>query len=447
MYINNLIRKQAREGILFKRILRTLEETKYFSKHELYEYQSLHLKKIINHAYENVPYYNKIFKSIKLVPDDIRNSDDLWKVPLLTKEDVKKNFKELKSIKSPNILLSTGRTSGTTGSPTKFYRDLYSINFENAVVWRQWNEAGINLKDKIVVCRGDRVVNEAIKKPPFWKVDNFGKKLMISSYHLSENHSMQILSAFEEFQPVALQAFPSSAYTIAKFLKKINKKIKLKAVFTSSETLYPFQRELIEEVFDTKVWDYYGMAERIVSASECIVHKGLHINEEYGITQFIDNQKDIIKEKGTIVGTNFHNYSMPLLRYVTTDYGELHKEICSCGKQHRLIYPIDGRKEDMIHTNDGRILSPANIMYPFKYLTNIAESQVIQHEIDSFQVLIVPEKNAVVNSIELKKSLEDILGVKSNISIELVDRIQRSGNGKFRRVISHLGGDKLNAKS
>ncbi|MDU4600092.1 MAG: hypothetical protein E6Y49_19395, partial [Clostridium sporogenes] len=93
--------KVLREGITFKKMLKFLEESQHYSKQELKNYQDEHLKKIVKHSYENVPYYKEIFNKNKLMPSDIRAQKDLWKLPLLTKNDIKENFNKLKATNMP----------------------------------------------------------------------------------------------------------------------------------------------------------------------------------------------------------------------------------------------------------------------------------------------------------------------------------------------------------
>ncbi|HDK7155657.1 TPA: phenylacetate--CoA ligase family protein [Clostridium botulinum] len=437
MFIQGMKNKVLREGITFKKMLKFLEESQHYSKEELKNYQDEHLNKIMKHCYENVPYYKEIFNKNKLMPSDIRTQKDLWKLPILTKNDIKQNFNKLKATNMPKWLLNEGHTSGTTGTPAHFYRDLNSINFENATVWRQWKWAGIDIGDRIVVCRGNEIkVNE--KEHIFWEKNNIQKQLFLSSFYLSDENMKYYIEEFKRYDGKALQAYPSTAYVIAKYLEKINDKIKLKAVFTSSEPIYDFQRNLIEDRFECKIWDLYGLAERVVSASECKTHEGLHINEEYGITEILD-EKEKEANKGFLVGSTLHNYAMPLIRYVTNDYTKISCEKCSCGIEHRMISPIETKKEDMVITKEGRYISPSIITHAFKPLTHVAKSQVIQHDFDDFEIKIIPEEGFNNTEIDiLMKGLKERFGQESSIDINIVEDIPRTKNGKFRWVISKI---------
>ncbi|KOR86518.1 hypothetical protein AM233_22705 [Bacillus sp. FJAT-22058] len=447
MIVDGIIKKCLREGQYFKKMLSFLNDSKYYSYNELENYQNERLKKIIEHSYKNVPYYNRVFNSIKLKPEDIKSKEDLWKIPVLTKNDVKKNFNDLKAKNIPKLFMNIGKTSGTTGTPAQFYRDLYSINFENAIVWRQWLSSGVKRNSKIAIIRGNNIIPNNQLLPPFWKIDKIQKHIEFSSFHMSEENLEHYINKIKEYSPEALQSYPSTAYILAKKLDKLNEQINLKSVFTSSEPIYSYQRELIEKVFGCKIWDYYGMAERVISATECSAHNGLHINEEYGITEFISNNV-ISPKEGIMVGTSLQNFGMPLIRYVTNDYGKLQENLCTCGMQHRLIYPIETKEEDMIITKDGRWISPSIITHAFKAIVNVSKSQVVQHDYDKFEVLLVPEVGFSKNEkLKLLEGLKERFGNSSSITINLVDDIPRTKNGKFRWIISHVDGEYTNEGS
>lgn len=443
MIVSGLRNKILREGIPFRRMLKDLKDSQFYSRAELENYQDERLRKIIKHAYENVPYYNELFNKCNLIPEDLQTKADLWKIPLLTKDDIKQNFERLKARNIPKFFMNIGHTSGTTGTPAHFYRDLYSINFENAVVRRQWEWANFFQGNKLAVCRGIQVIENERTKPPFWSFNKYQNHLYLSSFHMSEGNLVHYVQVLKEYKPKALQAYPSTAYSLARALKLANEKLQLNAVFTSSEPLYSYQRDLIEEVFQCKIWDFYGMAERVISASECESHNGLHINEEYGITEFMKNN-DCNDEEGIMIGTSLHNFGMPLIRYITNDYGKVNLESCICGRKHRLLYPIETKQEDMIVTSDGRWVSPSIITHAFKPLTHVAKSQVIQHDFDTYEVLIVPEEGYTSEETNvLLYGLKERFGKKSNIQVNIVSDIPRTKNGKFRWVISHVSGGEV----
>jgi len=113
-----------------------------------------------------------------------------------------------------------------------------------------------------------------------------------------------------------LQAYPSTAFTLAQLMARRNRRFSIPVVFTASEPLYPHQRELIAERFGAKVMDMYGMAERVAFATEC-EFGSMHVNPDYSYLELVDSTDSRLEMSVTVVGTSFHNLAMPLVRYKT----------------------------------------------------------------------------------------------------------------------------------
>lgn len=174
---------------------------------------------------------------------------------------------------------------------------------------------------------------------------------------------------------VATEGYPSTLIIWAKYLKSNKTALPMKAVLTSSETLFPVQRDTIEHSFQCKVYDFYGMAERVVFASECEYHNS-HLNLDYGITEILDVDKKTVPAGmiGRIVATSLWNYGMPLIRYVTSDTTAISDRKCSCGRIFPIMEKVTTKDEDIVTTPDGRLISSSVLTHPFKPMHNIEES-------------------------------------------------------------------------
>ncbi len=160
-----------------------------------------------------------------------------------------------------------------------------------------------------------------------------------------------------------------------------NLKLRLSRVLTTSETLYPFQRTLIEEVFGAEVFDYYGAAERVAFAIECGRHDGLHLLEGYG---YVEPATD----GGGFLATGLTNRAMPLVRYRMEDATEVIDVPCGCGLTSRRLSPVTTKAEDVLVTPDGRFVSPSILTHPFKPLVGLVRSQIVQEAIDRVDVYL-----------------------------------------------------------
>jgi len=217
----------------------------------------------------------------------------------------------------------------------------------------------------------------------------------------------------------------------------------MNATFTSSEPLYESQKELIQKVFKCRNFDYYGLAEKVVWATECECHVGKHLNMEYGITEIVD--KDGVRltgrKKGYVVGTSLINYGMPLIRYKTTDVSNITLDKCACGRESPRLSDVLTKEEDRIYTRDGRMISASVLTHPFKPLKGVEKSQIIQKKLGHIIVKLVLSGGGITNSQErvLISELKKRIGDDVHVDVVVVDDIPRSANGKYRWVISEVG--------
>jgi phenylacetate-CoA ligase len=279
---------------------------------------------VVAHAYEHVPYYRELFDRHGIHPQRFRGQEDLPKIPVLTRDILKSRLPDLLSRAYPKKALAEGHTSGTTGSPvTLFYSpDMMTMNY--AALDRQYRWAGARLErhgDRMAVVRGNIIVPLTQTRPPFWRTNYYHRTLLLSNFHMTPANLRAYYEALRAFQPVVLDGYPSSVYVLAKVLLNSGERLPLKAVLTSSETLFDFQREAIEKAFECRVFDYFGAAERVVFSVECEQHSGHHLCEEYGLCEIVDGDHRPLPpgQEGTVVGTTLHNLGMPLIRYLTSD--------------------------------------------------------------------------------------------------------------------------------
>ncbi|MES0327639.1 MAG: hypothetical protein ABUK13_05550 [Gammaproteobacteria bacterium] len=432
---------KERYGKEFFKVYNDLLRTQYYSKEEIIKYQETELKKIIQHAYDTTSYYHELFDANSLKPADIQSRNDLYKIPVLTKDLIRENFDGLISSSFKKKELVHGHTSGTTGTPLDILWDQNTCIYTNAVDWRQKNWAGINYGDKLALVLGRVVVPPGKKTPPFWKMDYIHNQLWMSAFHLSSENIKHYLKKLRQYKPVAIEGYPSTVYLVAKFLNESGNTFPVKSVLTSSETLYPLQKEAIEKAFECKVFDFYGMAERVLFSTECDAHTDHHLNFEYGLTEIVDDNDNPLAEdeKGFIVSTSLQNYGMPLIRYKTSDVSAIKSQQCPCGRHMPMLEKITTKAEDIIVCPDGRLISPSILTHPFKPIENIEESQIVQEDINNITIKIV--KKADFKNEDAEKLLDGLkyrLGDDMNINIEFVSKIERSASGKFRWVISKV---------
>lgn len=427
--------KLVRQGAMFEKMLSELEKSQWYPLQELKILQREKLRMVVAHAYENVPYYSSLFKRLHLRPCDIKDERDLYKIPAISKKDVMEKPEAFLATNMNKHFLRVVFTSGTTGAPLKLYRDIYSINFDNAILRRQYRWSGLKDSAKKVVLRSTLAVNAEIRKPPFWRYDFFQNSLMISAYHLSKENVGCYASEISKYNPDVLETVPSIGYFFAKLLDSKKFNLNFKYIFTTSETLSDYKREVMDSKFRGRIFDYYGLAERVCTIGMC--EKGsYHVNPEYGITEFMSLSGD---GSGSfeIIGTSLNNLAMPLLRYRTGDIAKLSLNKCSCGRNFEKVDKIEGRTTDKSFiTRDGRMLSLLTGILSIN-VRGLIETQFIQEKVGAILVkAVVDHSYTESDESALKTSIGNYIGNDTNITIEKVPFIPKDKSGKFKQFIS-----------
>ena len=196
-----------------------LQESQWWSKEKLEKYQIQQLSKLLNHAYENVPYYRRVFDKRSLKPKDIKNFDDLKKLPYLTKDDVRKNLKDLiaRNILKEDMKYVT--TGGTSGEPLGFYIERKTNIIRMAFEWREWNWMGYKFGDRCIVLRGNVVKRKENGKPNWWEYDKENNYLILSTYDMTDENLPKYIKKIEAFKPRIIRAYPSAIDILAKFIE------------------------------------------------------------------------------------------------------------------------------------------------------------------------------------------------------------------------------------
>lgn len=442
-WTKNHLPLSKRYGPAFFKIYHLLRESQYWPKAKLEEYQFFELKKIIKHAYDTVPYYNKQWDIAGFNPNDFKSLEDIKKTPFTTKIIFQENLDQLKSTIYPSERYIYVTTGGSTGIPFGFFDDKYISNDrEWAFICRQWERVGYKIGNKSVVLRGG--VIPGADKGIFWQYNKLRRELNLSSYHMSDHNLPLYLEKINEFKAPFIQAYPSAITILADYMRKnsIPPFSFLKGILTGSENIYDWQRKLLEEVFQCRVYSWYGHAEKAVLAGECEKNHDYHIFPEYGYTELLDKNGNEVRQEGEIgeiVATGFNNYVMPFIRYRTMDLGVYTGKKCQCGRNYPLLKRIEGRLQELIITGDNRRISMAAINMHDSIFDHIRQFQFYQEKKGEVVFNIVKKETySEQDTKNIQKNLEQKLGSQMRLYIKFVNNIPRTKSGKFRFLIQKL---------
>ena len=441
-YVYCAIPLPVRYGKVFRETYAFLQESQWWSREQLEEYQLEQLSKLLHHACENVPYYQRVFDEKGLKPKDIRDFKGLQQLPYLTKQIIQDNLEDLKARNYPSHKFQYVTTGGSTGIPMGFYLENgVSSAKEWAFILTQWNRVGFKIGDRCVVLRGNVV--ESTSKGKFWEYDPVNKNLILSSYHLTDENMPKYIKKIREFKPDFIQAYPSAITILAKFMKEhnIDPFLSIKAILCGSENLYSWQRELLEDVFQCRVYSWYGHSEMAVLAGECERSTYYHIFPEYGIVELIGNNGKIVKEEGgigEIIATGLNNFIFPFIRYKTMDLGVYTDKNCECGREYPLLKRVEGRLQDLIVAKDKRLITLTALIFAqhFNAFSKIKEMQLFQEREGEIIVNIVKTENySNKDEQEILQKMQRTVDNQLDITFNYVDEIPRTERGKYRFLI------------
>ena len=375
--------------------IRFLSSTEWFSEKELYDLQCRKLKLLIEHCYDNVPYYRRVFDERGITPADIQSREDLAKLPILTKQIIKDNYNDLIAQDIASRKSFDGSTGGSTGIPLHFKKDVNSWNSLRALNVRGWSWAGFQLGEKMFTLAGNSLVKKNTGGKQWIEKSLYDRVIMRNEKHNCTDITPQALRgyyrAMMKYKPVAIRGYASSLYFFARYIEQNHLPVcPVTAIFTTGEKLQPKYRYKIQQVFHAPVFDGYGAFDGGVSAHECYMHEGLHIGEEECIVEIVDNDGVIVPdgEVGHVISTDLNNYVFPFIRYKVGDLAYIKNTLCSCGRKHRLLGEVVGREGRAIYNKQGRPFSSIvldNMM--FKDLDiHSEECQLLYEKMDQFQI-------------------------------------------------------------
>jgi phenylacetate-CoA ligase len=427
-----------RDNIVCRRRVRRLIEHERLSADELCRITDAMLLRTLRHAVRRLPAYRAIPVSCGVA--DVRH----WlreRLPIIGRDDLLSRSSELYPYAGKSRpWITIGKTSGTSGTPLTVFRSVDSVLWEQAFIERHLSWCGYEAGMRRAYLRGDLVVPAERDVPPFWFYNRYNRQLIVSSRHLYEPYIASIAEAFDRFAPRVLQAYPSTAYELASYLERHDQYLSIPYVYTSSEPLYPHQREVIERRLRARVMDHYGMAERIAFASEC-EYGNLHLNSDYSYVELVDEQGRPALGEGFIVGTTFYNAVMPLVRYRVSDRTKWRSGTCACGRPYPMIEPVTGKYEDAVFGSRGQPISPSVVTFAFKGLAHIKQSQVAQVDDGHWEIRVVPLPGY---DAEVREQL--ILNIRQWVDPDLhvqiieVTEIPRTTSAKYKWIVNESHG-------
>jgi phenylacetate-CoA ligase len=433
------LQKRDRYAEFYQNYLNSLLKSQWYDNKQLQEIQFHSLKEFLIHASRQSRFYQELFRKSGFEPERMQSASDLSVLPVLDKETIRNHLSEMIPDNLRQYQPRWVHTSGTTGTGLRFPVSSECFQREYAFRFLHYLWGGIREGERFAFCSGHPVTYHDRHRPPFWVYDRINNWLLLSSYHLIEKNLPNYIAELEKFQPELLAGYPSSLYLLALANQRFGQRVQPRAVYTSSETLFGFQRRAIEASFGCKVFIYYGNTEMCGNIVECEKGK-YHLKLEYSYVELLgtDNRPSCAGSEARLVCTGFGNYAMPLIRY---DIGDIaiasRQEYCNCGRGGMMIERVIGRTEDYIRTPDGRLIG--RLDHLFKDAVHVKQAQIIQNDLYELILRIVKDNGYTIqDEQDILREARVRLGSSIKIRFEYVAEIKRTANGKFRFIVSNL---------
>jgi len=422
---------------------RGLLRTQFAPPESIRRRQTEAVRQLATYAAWKLPFWRSRFESAGLRPADVNSLDDLRRLPLLTKTDLRKHLIDLVSPDYRKEDLHEHKTSGSTGVSVVTYSDEVAQEFKRGCTLRSDEWSGWRLGERVAAIWG----NPQIRVD--WK-GRLRRALLDRDYayldtlKMDERTMGDFADALSRTPPSLLFGHAHSLYLFAQFMRAQRPKtnIRPKAIISTCMVLHDFESAAIEAVFQCRVTNRYGCEEVSLIACECEEHNGLHVNADGIYLEVLrpDGAPCLPDESGMIVVTDLVNRAMPILRYQVGDMGVLSERRCPCGRGLPLLEKIEGRIADYVVTPKGELISGISLTENFAVMVpGIAQLQIVQEEVDRFVFRMVKGPDFGPRSLETIGDLvAERFGPGVRHECEFVDHIPQEPSGKYRFCISKV---------
>jgi len=423
--------------------LRELERSQYYEPGKIKETQFLRLKEITSYANEHCPFYKKRFAEHGIIPEKLNSFDDIKSIPILTKDDIRENQKQIISDQYAVGNLLYKRTGGSTSVPLALYVDYQAAELKAAATIRHNRWAGYDRGDKLAAIWGDTEKKYSMKE----KLYNFlnSRTIYLDTLIMTEQYILKFIEKARRYKPKIMMGHAHSLYALACFIEEHGiTDLGIKGIISTAEILYDRERAKIESVFGKILFNRYGCEEVSIIASECERHDGLHINAEGLYVEAIDGDDTT---PGKLVITDLWNRGMPFIRYEIGDMATTKTGTCTCGRGLTRLGKIYGRTADLLYTPDGRTISGISVLDTFTiHIPGVKQVQIVQNELDKLDFKVVKGDDFCDKSLRLfEEKIPQFFSGAMKYKIEFVDKIPQTSRGKYRFSICNLPSKKTGA--
>jgi phenylacetate-CoA ligase len=419
-----------------------LDPEERMSRDELEALQLARLQQTVRHAYANVPLYTRKFDAMGVHPDDIRELNDLEKLPFTTKDDLRETYPFGMFAVPREQIARIHASSGTTGLPTVVGYTKNDLSNWADLIARSLRAAGI---------RPGQMVHNAYGYGLF--TGGLGahagiERLGATVVPMSGGNTLKQVQLIRDFRPDAIMCTPTYLLTIVDAIRESGidpRDTSIAVGVLGAEPWTDEMRRTIEETLGIDALDIYGLSEVMGPGvgSEAIESKdGPHIWEDHFRPEIIDATTGAVLadgQQGELVFTTLTKEGLPIIRYRTHDISSLQPG--TARPNMRRIMKITGRNDDMIILR-GVNLFPSQIEEIALTIPGLSPHFILelskQGRMDTMTIQIEPipgRSNAAdeLAGAQLALAIKTRIGSTVTVHLSAPGSLRRS-DGKLKRV-------------
>ncbi|HEX5443475.1 MAG TPA: hypothetical protein VFW87_06590, partial [Pirellulales bacterium] len=430
------------------RYLAALERTQWLARSEIESLQLAALRQLLAHAYANCAYYRATWNELGLAPDRVDGPEGFRQWPIIDRDTIRRHRAEMRG--PARMRLLTKATGGSSGVPLQFDLNYDSNERRTAAAYRGYGWAGAMPGTKQVYLWGVLTHGASLRRR--WNdaaYNRLYRREMLNCFELSDGRAIEFAARLARARPEAIVAYTGPLYAWARALDEQGiRPFAPRSIVVGAEKLYPFQRQLIERVFQAPVFETYGSREFMLIGAECDRHEGLHLTMEHLLVEVVDDAGCPTPdgEEGNVVITDLYNYGMPFIRYANGDRAVAGWTECGCGRGLPMLRKVVGRRLDVLSTPDGRRIPGEFFPHLLKEFAAIKRFQVVQERPDTIDLRLVTTGDWTADDQRrLHQQVSAVTGPELTMNYRHVGEIALTAAGKLQVVVNRCaayGADK-----
>lgn len=337
-------------GTEYSKYIRLFSQLENASREEVVQWQTQKLKALIQHVYEQVPFYRDYMTEKGIMPQDIRSPEDLNLFPEINKGVIREKFDRFIPDNLHQFRHTTAATGGSTGEPLKYY-----VSYETqSAMWAKriciLKRFGFHVGEKHLALGSSSIIPDAKSTSKSSIFHQLLRMIPLSAANMDAEKCEEAVALISRHKIRMVYGYASAVFLLAKYVLDKNLNVSVDICMTTSEKLTEQYEKTIKKAFGCVVLNEYGAREGGLYSCRCPENK-FHMIESC-LFRISGGQPE-----GPILTTNLINYAMPFINYNVDDIISINDSTCRCGNPSFVFDDVVGRSSQIMTLANGRTIT------------------------------------------------------------------------------------------